>query len=99
MKLNKMYIGYLLKTFQKLLFDEKFNNEFIYPTTHDAVMSISYLRRRKISLELKLAKLQTIQQNENYEPDYTQLDEIIPQPVYIHNEKKDIFSETVSNKF
>jgi hypothetical protein len=62
-------------------------------------MSISYLRRRKISLDLKLAKFQATQQNENYEPDYTQLDESIHQPVYIENEKKDIFSETVSNTF
>jgi hypothetical protein len=62
-------------------------------------MSISYLRRRKISLDLKLAKFQATQQNEKYEPDYTQLDESIHQPVYIENEKKDIFSETVSNTF
>ena len=46
-----------------------------------------------------ISKNMKIQQNEKYEPDYTQLDESIHQPVYIENEKKDIFSETVSNTF
>lgn len=89
-----------------MLFNEKFNYELIYPTTHDAVMSIGYFRQRRISLEQKTIKLQLEQMEQQQqlempsetELDFKQLDNSFPTPVYIENERKDIFYESVSNK-
>jgi hypothetical protein len=87
-----------------MLFNEKFNYEFIYPTTHDAVMSIGYFRQRRISFEQKTIRIQLEQQrhleiSNDSDIEFKQLDESFPTPVYIQNEKKDIFYESVSNKF
>jgi hypothetical protein len=48
--------------FKKVKFEDKFNYEFIYPTTHDAVCSINF--SRQVTIESNLSGVVFIDENE-----------------------------------
>lgn len=52
----------VLKMFKKVKFEDKFNYEFIYPTTHDAVCSINF--SRQVTIESNLSGVVFIDENE-----------------------------------
>ena len=53
--------------FKKLNFKDKFNYEFVYPTTHDAVLNICYDQNDKSTKNNHDSQVGTLQRGELYD--------------------------------
>ncbi len=51
--------------FKKYKFEEKFSYEYLYPTTHDAVLHIVYRAKKQISNSINNSEIVSETQNEN----------------------------------
>ncbi len=51
--------------FKKYKFEEKFSCEYLYPTTHDAVLHIVYRAKKQLSSSFNNSEIVSETQNEN----------------------------------
>ncbi len=89
MVLFQTYIkGCIFRVFKKFSFKEKFDYHYIYPTTHDAVLSI--LRKNKVNIKPPSKRKPSIHVNldgEGKNEDETR------KPVYIKRKMSNIFDD------